>query len=358
MQAQEGQALLATQTARGIEGFYGAILDSLDLIATPTRPDAAAASARRGVSAPRRRRGSPGSSPGSSKAARRRCSSSTAARMTRSPSARPTPTLPPAEVVAQLGDWLRRSTGRTSARSRSTAARGYNVVAVPAGERAAHARRDGARARDRGAVARPPRPATSTGRQLLADEADVVMAAKTGHRGSGRISTRSAARSPCDAGTSYVRDEQPRHATSMPEPLTVGGETRPPSMLASEPVDLAGQEVVPADRVRPRRGRRGRHQPRSAGLSLGRSSSCSSMTGVLVSTSRPAHPQPRAARARAHACARSRARPGPPDPARLAARRRRRLRRASTSPPSTSRPATSAATSTTGSTCPTAAPPS
>src|SRR5688572_21712907 len=32
LQAQESQALLATQTARGVEGFYGAILAGLDLV--------------------------------------------------------------------------------------------------------------------------------------------------------------------------------------------------------------------------------------------------------------------------------------------------------------------------------------
>jgi serine phosphatase RsbU (regulator of sigma subunit) len=252
-QAEESQTLLVGQTARGIEAFYGGILAGLDLVrdaedeqavdddAARTQP-ATTGAAKRLMRDPVGPRGLVVARLVARQLEGRASQVFVLDRrqMFVVPVGEPDPTLPPAKVTAQLGEWFKGVEGAQISPFKLLDGTGYNVAAVPA-RRNAHlmivatvpVRAMAARLLDRlgsdGTVA-----------TLLADDDETVMAANErawigsnlrslgGDFGSGILDTLGA--------------NDMRGTTVIDHPFHVGGVECPPSMFASEPVRVADKQ--------------------------------------------------------------------------------------------------------------------
>jgi hypothetical protein len=148
LQAQESQALLATQTARGVEGFYGAILAGLDLvrdaedeIGSAVDPGEAARAAPVPPGPARRMLRDPVGPRGLvfAKLVARQLEGRASQvfvldrrqMLTISVSEADT-TLPPGEIAIQLEDWFKKVEGPQISPFKIYNGTGYNVAAVPA----------------------------------------------------------------------------------------------------------------------------------------------------------------------------------------------------------------------------------
>ena len=238
-QAKQHQALLTAQTARGIEGFYGSVLDALDLMSVAENEDAPGSRQAPGLIGPR--------GVVFARLIDRQLKERVSqvflldrGTMTAFAVGGADPDLPPGEVVAQFGDWFRTVEGpRISPFKRHERAGGYNVVAVPA-------RRDArlmlvatvpVLAMENQLLDRLGRGETVA--MLLVDDAGVVMAGK---KGAWVGQDLNALGGPFAGRTLHeLRLVNFRATRVMSEPFKLGDDTIPPSMFATEPVEVAGR---------------------------------------------------------------------------------------------------------------------
>jgi serine phosphatase RsbU (regulator of sigma subunit) len=275
-QAKETQSLLAAQTARGIEGFYSAILAGLDLVgdaddefgpppaagdvapppaALPADAASPAGPVRKILRDPVGPRGLVFARLVARQLEGRASQVFVLDRTTRLavPVGEPDAALPCVDVVTQLGDWFATVEDEQISPLRVHNGVGYNVAAVPARKNAKllivatiPVRTMEARLLDR--LGQDMRTAEDALRgkpaqrmpvaTLLADDAGVVMAAQPESSWVGRnlvalggLAAETMGELRGKSGTKVI-----------PHPYEVGGVQCPASMIASEPVRVAGKE--------------------------------------------------------------------------------------------------------------------